>query len=377
MKARKYNLFQRVLVKANAVVYTAVGRFTDALVKSGLWGAVKFSISGHFGDVIHVEHAYPKNFRAQDKPYFDEWKSYDTFPHDLFFVEDAWVTSDGIVLQKNKTFVKTLPHPVFRHRYGFLYNLKARLLYKKIKSDPAKNYLLVYDNWSFNNYFHWVIDSLCRLELLRENEETIPKEFTLVLRADAPQYIRDAVKLFGYNAVFYLPPKSGTRIKNLYSMNYAAWSGQQHPEVLKRMVKFICKTLDAEAETPSRKIYVSRSRQFSRRVENEQEILVILERYGFEIIFYEGKSFMEQVKLMRNVSHFVTSHGANMTNTIFLPGSARVLELLNDKKPNFCYWSVNACMGHSYFYQLCPLGAADHIRVDTAELERNLRAILA
>lgn len=374
MKKRKYNLLQRILIKANSLLYRAVGKCVDLLVKMDLYGEFPYEIKGHFGDVIELTHPYPQNYQEKDKALFDEWKWYETFPHDLFLAKKVLLTPDGVVLKKHRTFIRALPHPIFRFQYGILYNLKTRIFYRKFKTDPGKNYLLFYDNWSWNNYFHWIIDALCRAELVRRH---VQLNFTIILPEASPKYLTDTLKLYGYTDFIYLPPRSKTRIENLYVMNYAAWSGQQHPEILKAMVNYISDKLEGEKPAkPFRKIYVSRAKQFSRRVENENEILALLEPYGFETVYFEGMGFNEQVQLMQSATHFITSHGANMTNLVFLPVGAKIFELLNDRKPNFCYWSVANCLGHSYSYQLCPITGADHVQVDAELFKKNLELLM-
>jgi hypothetical protein len=370
MRKRRYNLIQRIFIKANAVLYTLTGRVVDRL---GWQEQFPFEVKGHFGDVIEVSHEYPVNYKPEHQALFDEWKRYQTFPHDLFFVKDVVLTSDGIVLQRHRTFIKTLPHPVFRFKYGVLYNLKTRLFYREFKTDPAKNYLLLFDNWSWNNYFHWIIDALCRAQLVEMHARS---NYTILLPLASPKYLTETLKLYGYSDFVYLPERSKTKLPALSSMNYAAWSGQQHPEILKVMVRQVKAALHIKPSEAKRRIYVSRGKQFSRRVENEAELIRQLEKHGFETVYFEGMSFEEQVKTLHEAAVLVTSHGANMTNLAWMQEGGKILELLNNRKPNFCYWSVASCLGHDYYYQLCGISTADHVVVDIEEVEKNLKAIL-
>lgn len=372
MRTRRYNILQRIFIKANSALYTVVGKMVDALTRAGMWDAVDYKVAGHYGDVIQVVHDYPKNYEPANKAAFNEWKSYDTFPHDLFRIDNAWLTSDGIVLKKHRTFIKTLPHPIFRYQYGVLYNTRMRLFYGKEKAERNTKYILYYDNWSWNNYYHWIIDGLCRVQLVNDH---VTVKFTVVLPEKSPAYLTETLRLYGYTDFIYLPEHSRVQLAELYSMNYAAWSGQQHPEILRKMAQTVKQKLAIAVMKPARKIYVSRGKQFSRRVVNEKDVIARLEQHGFETVYFEGKSFREQVELMNTASHLVTSHGANMTNLVFMQSGVRILELINDRKPNFCYWSVAASMGFDYYYQLCPLSIADHIHVDIAELEKNLKLI--
>lgn len=370
----KRSLFYRIGLRLLSYLHLFVGKIVDALVRVGLYGKVKYSTAGHFGDVIEVTHPYPANYNPADKARFDEWKQYKTFPHDLFVTKDVLLTSDGIVLSKLRTFIPALPHPVFRYQYGLLYNLRVRLFYSRKNFPVQKKYLLVYDNWSRNNYFHWVIDSLCRLQLLHDH---VKEEYTVVLPEQSPAYMTETLALYGYTDIVRLPAHSKARIPELHTMNYAAWSGQQHPAVLSGMVSFIKKQYSIEAAKPLRRMYASRSRAHSRRVANEDEVTALLREYGFEIVHFEGMSFAEQVKMMQDVSVFVSSHGANMTNLIWLPAGATILELIREPgRSNFCYWSVAASLKLEYNYQLCPIVEGDHIAVDIAALRRNIESCL-
>jgi len=369
------SLPRRILLKLLSYLQLAVGKLADGLTRIGLYGKVPYTVVSHHGDVTEVTHPYPANYNSADKEKFDEWKTYKTFPHDLFAAEDVLLTSDGIVLQKHRTFIPALPHPVFRYQYGLLYNLKVRLFYADKEFPADKQYLLVYDNWSWNNYFHWVIDSLCRVQLVHAH---VQQKFTVILPEASPQYITDTLALYGFTDIVRLPQNSRARLKNLYTMNYAAWSGQQHPEVLTAMVRHIRKEIPAATGEKNRRIYVSRSHARSRKVSNEEEVVALLTQYNFEILRFEGMSFREQVALMQNVKYFVSSHGANMTNLIWLNKDARILELLRQEgRPNFCYWSVASSLGLPYYYQLCPITSADNVEVDVARLKQNLEILLA
>ncbi len=61
-----------------------------------------------------------------------------------------------------------------------------------------------------------------------------------------------------------------------------------------------------------------------------------------------------------------------MTNLIFLPAHAKVLELINARKPDFCFWSLASYLDLNYNYQFCKIAKSDHIIVDIKELEKNI-----
>ncbi len=64
--------------------------------------------------------------------------------------------------------------------------------------------------------------------------------------------------------------------------------------------------------------------QSVRRLVNEATIEELLQTYGFETVFFEQLTFLEQVQLMRETKIFMGTHGANMTNLMFLPQDPRL-----------------------------------------------------
>ncbi len=125
-----------------------------------------------------------------------------------------------------------------------------------------------------------------------------------------------------------------------------------------------------------------------RRVENETEVMGVLERYGFRMVEPASLSFSEQVRVFSECRTLVSVHGAGITNCIFMPRSAHVLELYRtidcaDPWMNPCYWKLCEAAGLRYYYQFCAHGrndgdTIDHVNiiVDTAKLERNIQLML-
>jgi capsular polysaccharide biosynthesis protein len=102
-----------------------------------------------------------------------------------------------------------------------------------------------------------------------------------------------------------------------------------------------------------RKIYASRSTQSVRKLTNEALILPLLTAHGFEVVHFERLSFLEQVSLMSETSVFAGVHGANMTNLMFLPAEAVVVEFLNADHGDLCYFRLASCLSLPYYCIPC------------------------
>lgn len=85
--------------------------------------------------------------------------------------------------------------------------------------------------------------------------------------------------------------------------------------------------LSLNFKKPFRRLYISRKWTGKRHIVNEEEFLPYLQQYGFERVFLERLSIIEQVSLMREASHIISPHGAGLVNIIFAPFSTRILEI--------------------------------------------------
>src|ERR1700677_3497143 len=95
------------------------------------------------------------------------------------------------------------------------------------------------------------------------------------------------------------------------------------------------------------KIYLRRG-EGRRRLVNETELEAALQERGFVSIKPEKLSVREQAGLLSSARCVVAPHGAALTNLIFAPRGARLLELFHPQYKNRYYVSVAAACGHHY-----------------------------
>jgi len=117
---------------------------------------------------------------------------------------------------------------------------------------------------------------------------------------------------------------------------------------------------------PERRIYISRRDVGSRGIENEDEVVRLLTRFGFEDVTLDGKSVHEQMQLFQQSEYIVAPHGAGLTNIVYCQKGATVCEFFGDfVQP--CFRSLAALCELRYAH----LSTGD-ARSDVNSLEKSL-----
>ena len=81
---------------------------------------------------------------------------------------------------------------------------------------------------------------------------------------------------------------------------------------------------------------------------NEAELEAQLSRLGFAIVLPESLSVLQQAKLFGAAQFVVGAHGAGLTNLVFAPPGAALLELFHPQYRKTCYANLAAACGHQY-----------------------------
>lgn len=355
-------LLQRIASKTVTVADSAIAAFYRP-------GSLAPASVQMLSQPVKVTHPLPVNYDEKDAVHFNKWNNYHTRELRIDAFSDVNVSREGVVFRKMAVSPLSLVHPVFGKKFGLRYLLSQ----KKVRAAEGKGtHVLAFDHWSPGNYYHWLMDTLPRLYLLRGELAS----HTLLLPDHAPRFITETLKTFPAAGYELVEKKRPVHTPKLLLPGYTANTGEHHPGILKPLRDELAGTHLLVNKTFPEKIYASRGRQKVRRVANEEEVISLVKERGFTVVYFEEHSFAEQLSMMRNAKLFISSHGANMTNTWFMPRGARVFELNRDRDPNCCYWSLASAMELKYYYQLCRMVNHDDLLVDTDKFKKELDLFL-
>jgi capsular polysaccharide biosynthesis protein len=325
----------------------------------------------------------PRNYAADFEPMLPPRRPFNAYRPELprLVYQDAYVTHSGIGLAGLHLIDETVfrnVDPAFNHHlYG--YALLKRLRERTLDID-APNLLLVHNHWA-GGYHHWITEALIKAVVVD------PTRYTVLLPADYAPFAPDSLALWPWAGIVRVPAGHGVRARRLTVIGNP-YSGHYHPQHLQAMRAQVLPRFPAAAD--SQRLYVTRRNDKLRRVDNEDQVIALLSRYGFRVIEPGRLGFAEQVSLFAGCQALISVHGAGITNCMFMPPGARVLELFRRLTPespltNPCYWHLATASGLEYRYQFCAHGQNNagqdidrvNIVVDLDRLRHNVEALLA
>jgi|LSQX01.3.fsa_nt_gb capsular polysaccharide biosynthesis protein len=192
------------------------------------------------------------------------------------------------------------------------------------------------------NYYHWMLEVLARIHLLQKSRFTIDKYIinhralpfqleTLALCGITPEKIIRPPVNFHLQAKQLVVP-SYVNLPNQWSVNYV------------RNIFLSPKIMPPESE--GKRIYIKR--QSSRKVLNEEELLIILNKYNFKSIVLEEIPLKKQLEIFYNAMVIVAPHGAGLANLVFCKPGTTVIELFSPSFLEPHYWLISRLLHLQY-----------------------------
>lgn len=196
------------------------------------------------------------------------------------------------------------------------------------------------------NYGHWLLEFVPRM--LCFNDPACPAGFPICIDDHMPETHRQIVELLDERNRPILPlPARAVRFKELgvapvptffpfdarpgLPVYDAVWP----KDVLGGMRRAVLDKLAArgvDVRSTGRRIFLSRKGFTQRQLVNETEIAGALARHGFEVVYPEKLSFVEQIALYHAADVIVGSASSALTNCIFCNDNARVVALIHENR---------------------------------------------
>jgi tetratricopeptide (TPR) repeat protein/capsular polysaccharide biosynthesis protein len=204
---------------------------------------------------------------------------------------------------------------------------------------------------SGNVYFHWMVDVLPRIELLRRSGRDLAEIDWFLVNSCQHDFQRESLRILEIPEEKILesdriPHLQATELIVPSFAGYLGWPSGWAIDFLRR--EFL-KGIIPGSSYPKR-IYISRSKARYRRVLNEEDVVEVLAQSGFVSILPESMSLAEQIAHFYHAEVIVAAHGSGLTNTIFCKSGTKVIELVSPHYISHYYWGISQYLQLEHYF---------------------------
>jgi hypothetical protein len=191
------------------------------------------------------------------------------------------------------------------------------------------------------NYYHWLIEDLPTV--LRAAEAEPSATFVAFAEGMTDRHASLAAHL----GIELRPAPLTVAIDRQVLAGRASDSWFVHPEDARRLAALGAELTGHDGSRGHERIYVSR--RFSQRaLPDEEQLERLLSAQGFTILHLESMEWRQQIRAFQDASVVVAPHGAGLSNLVFTPPGARLVELTNGYHYNRCFEWICHVVGHEY-----------------------------
>ena len=273
----------------------------------------------------------------------------------------AIITPDNYLLTDvSREYPGSLPgcmrHDTNKHR---VFNLEELPILEQIDGTVA-----VLSGLSGNVYFHWMVDILPRLDILRQSKVDWEKIDWFLVNSIAQPFQRETLLMLGISPSKIIESDRHPYIqaKKLIVPSFSGSLGWLQPSALKFLRQQFLKQISSPSSLYPERIYISRAKSQYRRVINEGEVIDYLAKFGFQTLVTESLSVVEQIALFYHAKIIIAPHGSGLTNIIFSRKGTKIIELVSPHylRPYYCI--ISQLLGLEHYYLIGEVFACYPIR---------------
>ncbi|MFB2918686.1 MULTISPECIES: glycosyltransferase family 61 protein [Aerosakkonema] len=187
------------------------------------------------------------------------------------------------------------------------------------------------------NYFHFLIDTLPHLAILREAEWE--PDWILVYQ-NRSKFVDAIFQKMGLGKKIVY-----TSIRERYKadeMLVCTMPNQRIGKYESWGMNFLNQVFKPEKESKKIRLFIDRSGTAVRKLKNQAQMVEQLSKYNFVTVRLEEKTIQEQVNLFHNAELIIAPHGAGLSNIAFCQPNTKIIELFSPEYVQTMYRKMAA-----------------------------------
>lgn len=230
----------------------------------------------------------------------------------------------------------------------------------------------VLSSLSGNTYFHWIVDVLPRIEILRRSGLNLDEIDWFLINGGNHSFQYETLNKLGISKEKILSSDQHSYVQSarLIAPAFSGYFGWLEPWALsflrQEFLSIIPNRVFSESScsssgllnfdvnnsyiNSSERVYISRSDANHRQLLNEVEIFDHLRPLGFVQVALESLSFRDQVALFASAKVIIAPHGSGLTNMVFCQPGTTVIELVSPHYVRHYYWVISHLLGLNHYF---------------------------
>ena len=207
--------------------------------------------------------------------------------------------------------------------------------------------------WSWI-YHHWLIETLPRLRWLDVCPELA--NFAVLVPKDLSRFQAETLAALEIDDSRFLPFHGGFwQFRRLFFPSYPAPGGYSRRQV-SWLRDRLSPALGVKPQRGGRRIHIARRDATSRRLTNQVQVDALLAAHGFETVSLSDMTVADQAKLFAEADIVVGNGGSGLSNMVFAPDGAALLEFQPSNYVNRAHWYLCSAALQAYAFVIGSAG---------------------
>lgn len=289
----------------------------------------------------------------------------------------AFVSPGGVVFQNGFVLTESVYNLTRQVRNAPTFYKK--ILLGRVRRVPGLAFVM--HNPYYTNYYHWTLEALPRIFVIRERI----RNASLILGPMQRPFHEETLAFFQFPRTVRLALGEVAYSQQLLLPMHLCPFPQHNEKVIVQMGAWFRQNnkLDPARFSEYGNLYVQRGSDKLRRLVNEDEVIKLAEQFGFKCLRMEGMTVPEQIALFSNVKNLLAVHGAAASNMIYMQPGGVFFDLINEHHHDAAFHNLTCAFRHTSVIQQCrTVGDRDRapkkydIHVDIERLARNLERFM-
>lgn len=258
----------------------------------------------------------------------------------LYKMPNSYISTFGYVIQGFHILKEGIS---YRHRTSISFKnvLSFVFLKRKIKIDNAC--LSITNGWA-DSYYHFTLECLPKLYLMRDFIE----KSTLIFPSKLTSFHKQWFDILNIHNIRLINEDEIVKAQVAITSNFSARDLNHHHLITPDFRDWVLSKIKQNKTTYYKKIFIGRKNPKFRILLNKENVIKMLNNYGFVYLEMEDFLVEEQVRIFNNAQQIICLHGAALSNICFCKPNTKIIDLMHEDFKQWCFLKLAIILNLNY-----------------------------